>query len=598
MQATTAGTHADRTAVEIPAKTKLPARLWPALTLVTTFWIAFFVVGNLEKPYFVGFIYGMASAALLVLLFFGWWWTRRRVWLTERLCCTAIVIGLGVLIAPFCDKSIRFSLPTLALPFVLTVWTLWMILAARGVVSSSRLRLTILVALCWGFFSLFRIDGVNADLQADFRWRWTPSSEELFLAEKAREPDGRGLQSNADLPAVQASSGDWLAFRGPARDGVIAGVTISTDWTKSPPRQLWRHRVGPAWSSVIVVGDRLYTQEQRDDREAVVCYQAATGTEIWVHEDTCRFWEAVSGAGARATPTFADGRVFTLGATGILNCLDAASGRCHWRHDLAAEAGAKTPLWGFASSPLVTDGLVIVFGGGESQRSLLAYRVDSGDLEWAAAASAGSYSSPQLAILAGKPQCLMLGDGGLSSVDPANGTVLWQTGMAMPGAPRVVQPHQIGPTQLLGTLEMSGLALIELARDGETWKTNQIWASTQMKLEFPDFVVHKGHAYGFDGSIFCCLDLATGNRAWKGGRYGHGQVMLLAEQALLLVLSESGEAILLAANPARHEELGRFRVLDGKTWNHPVIVRDRLYVRNAEEMACYELGALISAGRL
>jgi outer membrane protein assembly factor BamB len=341
---------------------------------------------------------------------------------------------------------------------------------------------------------------------------------------------------------------------------------------------------------VIVIGDHVYTQEQRDDREAVVCYQASTGTEIWVHEDTGRFWEGVSGAGPRATPTFDDGRVFTLGATGILNCLDAGTGRCLWQHDIAAESGAKTPLWGFASSPLVADGHVIVFGGGESQRSLLAYRIESGDLVWAAPGSPGSYSSPQLATLAGKPQCLMLGDGGLSSVDPATGTVLWQTGMATPGAPRVVQPHQIGPTQLVGTLGMTGLALIDVAHDGESWKANQIWTSTQMKPEFPDLVVHKGHAYGFDGSIFCCLDLATGNRAWKGGRYGRGQVMFLAEQALLLVLSESGEAILLAANPTRHEELGRFRVLEGKTWNHPVIVRDRLYVRNAEEMACYELG--------
>ena len=112
-----------------------------------------------------------------------------------------------------------------------------------------------------------------------------------------------------------------------------------------------------------------------------------------------------------------------------------------------------------------------------------------------------------------------------------------------------------------------------------------------MKPEFPDFVVHDGHIYGFDGAIFCCLDLATGKRCWKEGRYGRGVVMLLANQSLLLVISESGEAVLLAANPERHQELGRFRALEGKTWNHPVIVRGRFYVRNAEEMACYEVGA-------
>jgi hypothetical protein len=110
-----------------------------------------------------------------------------------------------------------------------------------------------------------------------------------------------------------------------------------------------------------------------------------------------------------------------------------------------------------------------------------------------------------------------------------------------------------------------------------------------MLPEFPDLVVHQGHAYGFDGAIFCCIDLASGKRRWKEGRYGRGQVMLLADQALLLVVTEDGEALLLSADPAGHQELGRFRALADKTWNHPVIAHRRLYVRNAEEMACYEL---------
>src|SRR5205823_2203686 len=201
-----------------------------------------------------------------------------------------------------------------------------------------------LLTLSWGYFALLRVDGVNADLQSTTRWRWNPTPEEVFLAEQARDtkpaaPPGRPSSQNP----LTLSAGDWPAFRGPDRDGVIAGVTLATDWNTAPPKLLWRHRVGPAWSSVIVIGDRLFTQEQRGEQETVVCYETATGKEIWIHEDACRFWESVSGAGPRATPTFADGRIFTLGATGILNCLDAVTGQRHWSRDITMDAAAKAP---------------------------------------------------------------------------------------------------------------------------------------------------------------------------------------------------------------------------------------------------------------
>jgi outer membrane protein assembly factor BamB len=301
----------------------------------------------------------------------------------------------------------------------------------------------------------------------------------------------------------------------------------------------------------------------------------------------------VSGAGPRATPIFAEGRIFALGGTGILNCLDAATGEQYWARDIATDAGTRPPQWGFSGSPLVTDGLVIVFAGGDGDQNLLAYRADTGKRAWAAPAGGSSYSSPQLVTIAGQRQCLILSDQGLTAVDPATGAVLWKGGAAMPGAPRTVQPRGIGEAQLLiGTYDGASVTLVDVKRDGDTWNVVPRWTSRDLKPEFPDFVVHQGHAYGFDVSIFCCIDLATGKRCWKGGRYGRGQVVLLAEQGLLLVVSESGEAVLLAANPERHEELGRFRALDGKTWNHPVIAQGRLYIRNAEEIACYELTAL------
>jgi outer membrane protein assembly factor BamB len=341
---------------------------------------------------------------------------------------------------------------------------------------------------------------------------------------------------------------------------------------------------------VVVVDGRLFTQEQRGQREAVVCYDARTGRGLWTHEDAARFWEAVSGAGPRATPTFAAGRIYTLGGTGILNCLDAATGKPYWTRNIAADAGAQVPQWGFSGSPLVADSLVIAFAGGTAGRSLRAYRAATGEPAWAAPAGTVSYSSPQLATLAGRRQCLLLADDGLTSVELLSGAPLWKIGASMRGAPRSVQPHVLGPAQLVvGTLDGYSTTLLDVARDGAAWKAVRRWTSKDLKPEFPDFVVHRGHAYGFDVNIFCCIDLSTGRRCWKAGRYGRGQVVLLAEQSLLLVAAENGEVVLLAANPQRQEELGRFPALDGKTWNHPVVVGQNLFIRNAEEMACYAL---------
>jgi outer membrane protein assembly factor BamB len=563
-------------------------RLWPAVVLVALFWFAFVIVGALEKPYFIGFLYGMAAPAVLLLLFSVWWWCNRRIPLGDRAYGCLLVLAGGVVVAPFCHRSIQFGLPTVGLPVALTLLTLWLLVVQWTGFAWKRLGLLAVLALGWGYFALIRIDGLNADLQSTTRWRWTPTPEEALLAEKARAP--QATPRPASQSPLTLSAGDWPTYRGPDRDGVIPGITIATDWSAAPPKLLWRRRVGPAWSSVIVIGDRLFTQEQRGEQEMVVCYEASTGNEVWAHADPVRFWETVSGAGPRATPTFASGRLFTLGATGILNCLEAATGQRYWSHDVAAEAPAKPPMWGYSSSPLVVEDKVIVFAGGEGPRNLLAYGTDTGELAWAAPASHDSYSSPQLATIAGRRQCLLLGDRGLTAVDPATGTVLWQFGWTQAGAPRAVQAHVLGPSRVVaGTLSGPGVGLVDVTQEGDRWTVAEVWATTQMKPEFPDFVVHQGHAYGFDGALFCCLDLASGRRRWKDGRYGRGQVLLLPEQSLLLVISEQGEVLLLAADPGRHRELGRFRALAEKTWNHPVIAHGRLYARNAEEMACYEL---------
>jgi outer membrane protein assembly factor BamB len=561
-------------------------RVWLPASFCGLFWLLFVAVRAIDKPYFVGFLYGMASAALLTLAYFVWWFTNRSVRWLDRTYGFLSVFAIIAVAVPLCHASVGvFGLLTVGVPVLLTVRTLWMGMARK--LSGSWIGSLAAMCLAAAGFTLIRLDGLDSNLNPEVHWRWQPSAEDLLLAEKAETTP---VQARLAEDSLTLASGDWAEFRGRDRAGVVHGIRIAADWQTRPPRLLWRQRVGPAWSSVIVVGDHLFTQEQRGPHEAVVCYDAGTGHERWIHQDIARFWETVSGAGPRATPTFANGQLFTLGGTGILNCLDAATGKLHWSRQIAEETSAPLPMWGFAGSPLVVDGNVIVFAGGPGERNLLAYRADSGEPSWAARAGPGSYSSPQFATLNGTAQCLLLSDRVLTSVDSRTGKVLWEFGQSMAGAPRVLQPCVLSATQLLvATLQGPGLTVIDVARDGDSWKVVERLTTTKMKPEFPDLVVHQGHAYGFDTNLFCCVDLASGDRLWKQGRYGRGQVLLLADQGLLLVLSEKGEAVLLKASPERHEELTRFQALEGKTWNHPVIAHGRLYVRNAEQMACYDL---------
>lgn len=580
-------------------------RLWFPAALVVLYWAFQWIVPHVEMTSLPRFLSRIAMYALVPLAFLIWWWANRRIPLADRAYGFGLVVAGGVIASLFSHPTMgTFGLVLYGLPLVVSVWTLWLFVARRVSHRGWRIGLSVAIALGWGYMTLLRMEGLSGNQVTVTHWRWQPSPEELFLAERSgtahsgsdqplpapdRPADAAGviLTEYAETPPV---TDDSAGFRGSHRDGVVRDIRISTDWSNHPPQVVWRQRVGPGWSAVSIAGERVLTQEQRGEEEVVVCLDANTGREIWVHRDSGRFVEAVSGAGPRGTPTIAAGRVLTLGARGILNCLDLVTGDRLWSHDVVADSGASVPQWGFTNSPLVISGVVIVYSGGEGAKDLLAYRVDTGELAWTAPAGKSSYASVQPATLCGIRQALLLADHGLTSVDPGTGRQLWEFPLGAPGSPRTVQPHVVGDSQVVIASETDfGVALLDVTFKEARWSVKKRWESKDLKPQFNDFVVHREQLYGFDSNLFCCVDLKTGKRAWKGGRYGHGQVVLLAEQSLLLVLSEAGEAVLLATNPSRLEELGRFQAIEGKTWNHPVVVPGRLYVRNAQEMACYEL---------
>jgi outer membrane protein assembly factor BamB len=605
----------NRTHELIPRK---PLRLWPAVAIAIVQLLVMFgapIVAPDAGP--IGMLGGVVGALAIIV----WWVFFSRAPWVERIGAIVLMIAAVWAARAVAHQSIVgagqgnliFILPIPYLSLALVAWAV----ATRHLhdgVRRATLAAAILVACAP--FALIRTDGVRGGAGSDFHWRWTPTPEQLLLAKANDEPRPLppsttpaettreaptvtptatpapapsapiAAKSEAVAPAATETPVEWPGFRGPGRDSIVRGVRIETDWTKSPPVVMWRRPIGPGWSSFAVHGDLLYTQEQRGDDEVVSCYKVSTGEPVWRHRDPVRFYESNGGAGPRATPTLSHGRVYTLGATAALNALDAGNGHVVWSRNAASDTGRKIPDWGIASSPLVVDDIVIVAVSG----TLAAYDLATGKPRWTGPQHGGSYSSPQLVTIDGVAQVLILSAPGVVSVSPADGKLLWEHTWEG-GA--IVQPGVTadGGVLINAMSMMGGMGTRRLAvAHGEGgWTVAERWTSNGLKPYFNDFVIHKGHAYGFDGNILACIDLEDGKRKWKGGRFGSGQLVLLADQDALLVTSEDGELALVSATPDQFTELARIPALNSKTWNHPVVVGDVLLVRNGEEMVAFRL---------
>lgn len=454
---------------------------------------------------------------------------------------------------------------------------------------SQWMTLAIFVAIQAAAYAMVRHDGFAGDGRLILAWRWTPTPEQLFASSR---PQVRAAPE-ADLSRTTAD--DSPAFRGRDRDGRVHTVELETDWESFPPRQLWRQPVGLAWSSFAVVGDYAVTQEQRGDDEAVVCYELRTGREVWEWRDAARFVEVTSGLGPRATPAIHDGQVYSLGATGILNCLDGRDGRRIWSVDILHDNGVENRIFGMVGSPLISGSMVVVCPGGAGS-SLAAYDLRTGESVWKGGDADASYSSPHAARLCGREQIFAFNADGIFGHEARTGEVLWsfpwisnpaeRNNVCQPVAVRLPDGSETDHVFIASGYGM-GCALLKLDEAGGRFSVTPRWRNRNLKAKFSSVVLHEGCLYGFDGAILTCLDVATGERRWKRGHYGYGQ--LIVAGSMLVVQLESGEIALVAASPDKHRELARFAALDDRTWNHPVLSRRLLVVRNDREAACYEL---------
>ena len=471
-----------------------------------------------------------------------------------------------------------YAVPVLSLALV--VWAVGQLAASRPAAAACRWSPRSCVAC--GTLTLVRTDGVTGDAASDFAWRWTPTAEERLLAQEpvaaasppAAEqvaapappvvpaaiperpvaapghveagapsavstaarvaPSGAAARTGPAMSERDVARAEWPAFAAPS-------ATASSAARGSRPTGSRRRRsscgagpIGPGWSSFAVPGDRIFTQEQRGDDEIVSAYSLKTGEPVWRHRDPARFWESNAGAGPRATPTLSNGRVYTLGATGILNALDARDGSVVWSRNAAADTGRTIPDWGISSSPLVVGDVVIAATAG----TLAAYDAATGTPRWVGPKGGWGYSSPHLCDDRRRPadRAAERARRDQRRSVRRHGALEARRGPATASCSRRCSTDGdllIGSgSGLAGKTGMLRVSVKHGASDGAQaaggWNVKERWTSTGLKPYFNDFVVHQGHAFGFDGSILACIDLEDGKRKWKGGRYGNGQLVLLA----------------------------------------------------------------------
>ena len=488
-----------------------------------------------------------------------------------------LLVGLGALAyiwlrrAPSAQARVVPSFPVLF--FTAVALFVWLVLLSR-LPGRLRWRIFVAVALVVGAaFLLLEIRGVDGNLVPLVGWRWGGPPD--YPAEIA-----------ARAAAGQPTASDYPQFYGPDRDATLRGPRLARDWQARPPREIWRRPVGEGWSSFAVVGDAAVTQEQRGEKEMVVRYELTTGRQVWAHSHLARFYTTIGGVGPRATPTIADGRVYALGGTGILTCLELSDGRLLWSRDVLADHRALLQQWGMPSSPLVVGELVVVQLGRDGL-SLAAYDRATGEPAWRSGRDRGSYSTPVLATLGGRRQILNVNQTSVVGHDPVDGSLLWREPWVAPGE-RVTPPLPLADDLVLVSAGYGvGSRLLRVRPAGDAWSVEELWRSPRLKSKFAPMVEHEGVVYGLDDGVLVALDPATGDRLWKRGRYGHGQMILVGD--LLLIQAESGEVVLVEADPGEHRELARLAALDGKTWNPPALAGRFLLVRNDREAACYEL---------
>jgi len=393
--------------------------------------------------------------------------------------------------------------------------------------------------------------------------------------------------AGAGLAAASATAEDWPQFRGPERTGRSDEIGLFSDWNPDTPlEERWRVPLGSGYSSVSIVDSAVVTLLGSDGGEYLAAYDTATGAERWRLRVDDLFRDGM-GDGPRSTPTIRGGRVFALGARGQLVAADLDTGLPLWRIDMPDRYGARRPTWGFAASPIIVDGQLLIEAGG-SRAGLVALEPSSGEELWRALGDRPGYSTPIVAEIHGQRQVVVFTAERALGIALGGGEALWSFPWKTSYDVNAASPIFVAPDRVLiasGYDVGASLLRIPAPQSGEDVET--VWHSSGLKNVYSSSVVVDGYIYGFDSGILVCHDLETGERMWRARGFSVGS--LIYADGHLVIMGERGTLALVRATPGQYQEIARQQVFDTKTWTPPSLARHTLYVRDEHKLVALEL---------
>ncbi|HEV7999473.1 MAG TPA: PQQ-binding-like beta-propeller repeat protein [Planctomycetaceae bacterium] len=427
----------------------------------------------------------------------------------------------------------------------------------------------------------------------------------LVLLLGIRTASGVADVSAADLGAGRAenSGEDWPRWRGPRGDGSWNGPKLSAHW----PAELklrWRKPTGGGYAGVIVAGNRVLLADRQvapSEAERIVCYDARTGAVRWTHSDPVHYGQLDYGNGPRAAPTVFDGLVYTLGATGKLNCLDLEKGSVRWKADLVTDFQGRMPTWGYAASPLIFRDTVIVHPGSAKGASVVALNRRTGKKIWASLSDEATYATPMLIEQAGRTQLVCWTPSHIRGLDASTGEPLWEIPYEVTYGVSIATPvYHAGLVFVSGY--WAGAKAIRIDASGR--KASLAWEDERtLRGLMSQPLCRDGFGYLLDKNFgLTCFEMATGKKIWADGHRvtprdtnPQATFVWIGDGDRVLILNAAGELILARLDPKEYTELARSKIIDD-TWAHPAYAGRYVYARSDHEILCRELPVETSAG--
>lgn len=387
---------------------------------------------------------------------------------------------------------------------------------------------------------------------------------------------------------------DWPQWRGPGRDGAVASFAAPPAW----PDQLklkWKVKVGTGHSSPVVSGGRVYLHARDGEEEFVRAFDLATGRQLWQDSYPVAYQMHPAarghGKGPKSTPVIADGKLYTLGITGVLSCYDLRGGRLRWRKETARQFDNALPNFGFAASPVVDRGLLIIHLGSNDRGALTAFNAETGEEKWRWAGDEPSYASPIVVELAGVRQVIVPTRKLIVGVAVETGALLWQIPYPSGVGPNIVTPVIYKQT-LIYSGESRGTTAVRVVKRGQGWGTEEVWHNPDVAMYMNTPVVGGESLFGLshkNRGQFFCLDAHTGKTLWTSpGRAADNAAVLKAGDALLL-LTDDGRLTLARMTQRGYEPLKQYQVAESPTWAHPAIIKNQILIKDVEHLALWSL---------